>query len=77
MGRPISLSKEDRLELLKGYNELKNAMDTLDECQDLWLSDIRNINNFICTLHNKLKFVQPQQEYHSEWVLKENNNQTK
>jgi len=69
----LSLSKEDRLQLLKGYNELKNAMDTLDECQDLWLSDMRNIRELMCNLHEKLNFKpKTEKTYYADWVLGEN-----
>ena len=73
MGRPMSLSKEDRLQLLKGYNNLKNAMDTLEECQDLWLSDMRNIREFMHNLHEKLNFKPIKNEYYNNWVLGEDN----
>lgn len=73
MGRPMSLSKEDRLQLLKGYNNLRDAMNTLDECQDLWLSDMRNIREFMQNLHEKLNFKPIKNEYYNNWVLGEDN----
>ena len=73
MGRPMSLSKEDRLQLLKGYNNLRDAMNTLDECQDLWFSDMRNIREFMQNLHEKLNFKPIKNEYYNNWVLGEDN----
>ena len=70
--KSVLLSKEDRLTLLQGYNNLKNAMDTLDECQDLWLSDMRNIRELMCNLHEKLNFKPIKDAYYSNWVLEEN-----
>ena len=67
----VILSREDRIELLKGYNELKDSVSTLEECQDMWLSDLKNIRNFMCVLHKKLNFTSSDNQYYSDWVLEE------
>ena len=44
------ITHEQRLALLEAHNNLKTALSTLAECNDLWLSDIRNIENLQCDL---------------------------
>ena len=52
----IKLTKKERLILLQGFNQLKNALQNIDETQDLWLSDIKNLDRLRCNLYMILKF---------------------
>ena len=70
------ITHEQRLALLEAYNKLRIALVTVGECQDLWMSDIRNLEKLEYTLHNILKFV-PKQDaegrrmYYVDWILNE------
>ena len=68
------ITHEQRLALLEAHNNLKTALSTLAECNDLWLSDIRNIEKLQCDLHRIFKFVPKQDEhghsmFYADWVL--------
>ena len=65
----IKLTKKERLILLQGFNQLKRALQTIDETQNLWLSDIKNLDTLRCNLHMILKF-EPQKDRvsgHAKW----------
>ena len=70
------ITHEQRLALLEAHNKLRTALQTVGECQDLWLSDIRNLEKLECDLHSIFKFV-PKQDaqgrsmYYSDWILDE------
>jgi hypothetical protein len=70
------ITHEQRLALLEAHNNLRTALQTVGECQDLWLSDIRNLEKLECDLHSIFKFV-PKQDaqgrsmYYSDWILDE------
>ena len=72
----FKISKADRKKLLKGFNELRSALQTMEETQDVWLSDIRNMELLRMNLSYILKFS-PQQDdegeglYYADWVLDE------
>ncbi len=64
----IEITRKERLMLLQGFNELKRALQTIEETQDLWLSDIKNLDMLRCNLHMILKF-EPQRDKdgHAKW----------
>ena len=70
------ITHDQRLALLEAHNNLRTALQTVGECQDLWLSDIRNLEKLECDLHSIFKFV-PKQDaqgrsmYYSDWILDE------
>ena len=70
------ITHDQRLVLLEAHNNLRTALQTVGECQDLWLSDIRNLEKLECDLHSIFKFV-PKQDaqgrsmYYSDWILDE------
>lgn len=70
----MEITNEDRLEFLKSYNDLRNILQTLWECQDLWMSDMRKLEDLQCVMHRVLKFV-PQEDdegrpqHFGNWVL--------
>ena len=70
----MELTNEQRLEFLKSYNDLRNILQTLWECQDLWMSDMRKLEDLQCVMHRVLKFV-PQEDdegnrqHYADWVL--------
>lgn len=70
----MELTNEQRLEFLKSYNNLRNMLNTMYECQDLWMSDIRKLEDLQCMMHRAMKFV-PQEDdegrpmHYADWVL--------
>ena len=70
----MELTHEQRLEFLNSYNELRSTIQTIWECQDLWMSDVRKLENLQCLMHRVLKFV-PQEDdegsrlHYHDWVL--------
>ncbi len=73
---PYTITHEERLALLEAHNNLRIALQTVVECQDLWMSDVRNLEKLECDLHRIFKFV-PKQDaqgrsmYHGDWILDE------
>ena len=73
---PYTITHEERLALLEAHNNLRTALSVVAECQDLWMSDIRNLEKLECDLHRIFKFV-PKQDaqgrsmYHGDWILDE------
>jgi len=70
------ITHDQRLALLEAHNNLRTALQTVAECQDLWLSDIRNLEKLECDLHSIFKFVPEQDEqgrrmYYGDWILDE------
>ena len=76
----MEITHEERLKFLKAYNDLRHILQTLWECQDLWMSDMRKLEDLQCTMHRVMKFV-PQQDddgrsmHYSDWVLAELDNE--
>ena len=72
----FKISKADREKLLKGFNELRSALQTMEETQDVWLSDIRNMELLRMNLSLILNFSPKQDDegerlYYADWVLDE------
>jgi len=72
----FKISKADRNKLLKGFNELRSALQTMEETQDVWLSDIRNMELLRMNLSLILNFSPKQDDegerlYYADWVLDE------
>lgn len=70
----MKITKEQRQELLKGHNDLKDMLTCLHECGDLWVSDLAKIESHIHHLHKILGFVPKQDDegrdiYHADYVL--------
>ena len=70
----FKISEPDREELLKGFNELRSALQTIEETQDVWLSDIRNMESLRYNLSSILKFIPAVNDegeclYYGDWVL--------
>ncbi len=72
----FKISKADRNKLLKGFNDLRSALQTMEETQDVWLSDIRNMELLRMNLSLILNFSPKQDDegerlYYADWVLDE------
>ena len=72
----MNITQEERVKFLNAHNELKNMIQTLHECGDLWVSDVRKLENLEHLLHSVMKFV-PQMDdegrpkYYADYVLEE------
>ena len=70
----MNITHEERLEFLKAHNDLRNVIQTLHECQDLWLSDVGKLEKIECLMHRVLKFVPREDDegrpmHFADWVL--------
>lgn len=72
----MNITHEERVKFLDAHNELRNMVQTLHECGDLWVSDVRKLENLEHLLHSVMKFV-PQMDdegrpqYYADYVLEE------
>lgn len=51
------ITHEQRLELLEAHNNLKRALSMIEECNDLMMSDIKNLDMLRYKLQSILKFT--------------------
>ena len=55
----VIVKDENRRQLLKAHNDLRNMITTIHECSDIWLSDIGKLESLQHLLHYSLKFTAP------------------
>ena len=48
----MNITHEERLEFLRAYNALKSIVQTLHECSDLWMSDVRKLEKIECLMQS-------------------------
>jgi hypothetical protein len=62
-----------RMMMLKIHNDLKDIRNTVEECNDMWLSDLRKLEEVIHKLHIEFEFKPPQKTgaYWADWVFAE------
>ena len=70
----MNISHEERLEFLNAHNDLRSIIQTLHECQDLWMSDVGKLEKIECLMHRVLKFVPREDDegrpmHFADWVL--------
>ena len=41
----MNITHEERVKFLKAHNDLKNMVQTIHECGDLWVSDVRKLES--------------------------------
>ena len=75
----MNITHEERLVFLRAYNALKSIVQTLHECSDLWMSDVRKLEKIECLMHRVLKFVPKEDDegrpmHYADWVLADDNN---
>ena len=66
----VKLNRKDRIRMLHNFNKLKRTLESIGECQDLWLSDIANLQKLHCDMHQLLEFTSDG-EYWKDWILSE------
>jgi len=62
------ISHEDRLKLLKAHNDLMGVLQTIHDCQDMFISDVGKLERIQSELSNIFKFIRGE-NYYSDWVL--------
>ena len=73
----MNITHDNRLALLKAHNDLKDILQTVYDCQDLWISDVGKLQSIQYHLHRIFKFVPKEDEnghrvFHADWILTEN-----
>lgn len=63
--KDILVTEEQRMELLRLHNKLKNTISYIEECKDMQLSDIAMLDELLHALHYSLKFS-PQKDPNSD-----------
>jgi len=76
----MDITHEERLEFLNAHNDLKNIVQTLHDCNDLWMSDVGKLERIECLMHRVLKFVPKEDDegrsmHYADWVLADDNNE--
>ena len=74
MDKPFLLTQAQRMDLLNSHNKLREIMQTIYECNDIWMSQIQHLETLQCELHRILKFVPNRGEdghipYGADWIL--------
>ena len=67
------VTRDMRMMMLKIHNDLKDIKNTVEECNDMWLSDLRKMEEIIHTLHMEFDFkpARKTNSYWSDWVFAE------
>ena len=70
----MEITHEQRLDLLKAHNSLKDILSTIFDCQDIWMSDVGKLERLQCDLHRIFKFVPKEDDEgcrmpYADWVL--------
>lgn len=76
MDKPYLITQAQRMDLLKAHNDLKDILQTIIDCQDLWISDVGKLQVIQYNLHRIFKFVPKEDEnghrvFHADWILTE------
>lgn len=72
----MELTHEQRVAFLKSYNELRSTLQTIWDCQDIWMTDVRKLENLQNLMEVAMKFV-PQEDdegrsmHYADWVLED------
>ena len=70
----MNITHEDRVKFLKAYNDLRITLQTIHECQDIWMSDVGKLEHLEYLLRNAMKFMPPKDDdgnakWYADWVL--------
>ena len=67
------VTRDMRIKFLDMHNKLKAMCNMIEETADCNLSDVRNLREAVCTLHNEFGFAPPTKQgyYWADYVLKE------
>ena len=67
------VTRDMRAKMLKIHNDLKRIKNTVEECNDMWLSDLAKLNDIIHELHVEFDFKPPEKTggYWADWMFAE------
>lgn len=68
------VTRDMRQTMLKIHNDLKRIKNTVEECNDMWISDLRRIDEIVHELHKEFEFKPPAKHgaaYWSDWMFAE------
>jgi hypothetical protein len=68
------VTRDMRQSMLKIHNDLRRIKNTVEECNDLWLSDLRTMENIIYDLRKEFEFSpknEPGGYHYSDWIFSE------
>lgn len=70
----MQITHEERLKFLKAYNDLRDILLNINECHDIWVSDVRKLEQLEYLMHDVMKFVPDKDEegrtiHYADWVL--------
>ena len=51
----VIVKDDDRRQLLKAHNDLRNMISTIHECHDIWMSDVGKLEHLCFLLHHALE----------------------
>lgn len=74
MDKPYLITQAQRMDLLNSHNKLRDILQTIHDCNDIWISQVRYLENLECELHRILKFVPKRGEdghilHGADWIL--------
>lgn len=53
----MSLSNKEKETIWKVFKTLRSTSNQISDCQDLWLSDVRDIEAAFWSLYNQFEFI--------------------
>jgi len=76
MDKPYLITQAQRMDLLNSYNKLRNVLQTINDCSDVWMSDVKYLQNLECELYRIFKFVPKTDDdgrsmHYADWILME------
>ena len=71
MDKPYLLTQAQRMDLLNSHNKLRDVLQTIYNCNDIWMTQIQHLETLQCELHRILKFVPKRGEHGADWILME------
>ena len=72
----ITLTDKERRDFLKAHNHLRDIVNNIHECHDIWMSDVGKLEYLQNLLHHTLKFTAPLDDegnrlWYGDYVLEE------
>ena len=76
MDKPFLLTQAQRMDLLNSHNKLRDILQTIHDCNDIWMSDIKYLENLQCELQRIFYFVPKRDDdgniiWGADWILHE------
>ena len=71
--KTFTITHEQRLDLLKVYNDLNSVLSTITDCHDMYISDVGKLESLDYKLRSILNFKsQSGHHYYTQYDLAEN-----